>query len=118
VALGGNDLLQGLEPKATKANLSAIVQRLRARRMGVVLAGMTAPRVVGAGYARDFSAVFPAVARAEHVPFYPDLLAGVGPGLRQHDGIHPNATGVKIIATGLAPIVARALRERALRLRR
>ena len=112
VALGGNDLLQGLDPKTTRANLAAIVQRLKARRMGVVLAGMTAPRAVGAGYARDFGAVFPAVARAEHVPLYPDLLAGVGPGLRQGDGIHPNATGVKIIATGLAPVVARALKSR------
>src|SRR5580692_4519701 len=90
VALGGNDLLQGLDPKTTKANLTAIVQKLKARRMGVVLAGMTAPRAVGAGYARDFSAVFPAVARAEHVPLYPDLLAGVGTPLRQADGIHPN----------------------------
>ncbi|MEJ0067193.1 MAG: GDSL-type esterase/lipase family protein [Caulobacteraceae bacterium] len=112
VALGGNDLLQGRDPKAMQANLAAIVQRLRARRMGVVLAGLTAPRAVGAGYARDFDAVFPAVARAERVPFYPDLLAGVGPGLRQGDGIHPNATGVKIIAKGLAPVVASALKAR------
>jgi acyl-CoA thioesterase-1 len=112
VALGGNDLLQGLDPRTTKANLAAIVGKLKARRMGVVLAGMTAPRAVGAGYARDFSAVFPAVAKAERVPLYPDLLAGVGPALRQGDGIHPNATGVKIIATGLAPVVARALKAR------
>jgi acyl-CoA thioesterase-1 len=112
VALGGNDLLQGREPKAMQANLTAIVQRLKARRMAVVLAGLTAPRTIGAGYARDFDAVFPAVARAEHVPFYPDLLAGIGPGLRQGDGIHPNATGVKIIAKGLAPVVAKALKAR------
>ncbi|HLY78940.1 MAG TPA: arylesterase, partial [Caulobacteraceae bacterium] len=92
--------------------LTAIVQRLKARRLAVILAGMTAPRAVGAGYARDFNAVFPAVARAERVPFYPDLLAGVGPALRQRDGIHPNATGVKIIAKGLAPVVARALKAR------
>ena len=112
VALGGNDLLQGLDPKTTRANLEAIVGRLRARRIGVVLAGMTAPRAVGAGYAHDFGAVFPAVAAAAHIPLYPDLLAGIGPSLRQADGIHPNASGVKIIATGLAPIVARALKAR------
>jgi acyl-CoA thioesterase-1 len=112
VALGGNDLLQGRDPKAMQANLIAILQRLKARRMGVVLAGLTAPRNIGAGYARDFNAVFPAVAKAEHAPFYPDLLAGVGPALRQGDGIHPNATGVKIIAKGLAPVVAKALKSR------
>ena len=112
VALGGNDLLQGVDPKTTKASLDAIVQKLKARRMGVVLAGLTAPRAVGAGYVRDFDAVFPAVAKAEHVPLYPDLLAGVGPALRQGDGIHPNAAGVRTIAAGLAPVLARALKTR------
>jgi len=112
VALGGNDLLQGLDPAVTKANLTAIVRRLKARRIGVVLAGMTAPAAIGAGYARDFSAVFAAVARREGVAFYPNLLAGVGqnPRLNQRDGIHPNAAGVNIIAAALAPVVARALR--------
>jgi acyl-CoA thioesterase-1 len=56
--------------------------------------------------------VFPAVAHAEGVALYPDLLAGVGPALRQGDGIHPNAAGVKLIAAGLAPVVARALKAR------
>jgi acyl-CoA thioesterase-1 len=109
VALGGNDLLQGLDPKTTRADLTAIVRRLKARRIGVVLAGQSAPRAVGAGYARDFDAVFPAVAAAERIPLYPDLLAGVPPSLRQADGLHPSAAGVKVIAAGLAPLVARAL---------
>src|SRR5581483_3375208 len=96
VALGGNDLLQGLDPATTKANLAAIVRKLKARRITVVLAGRSAPEAVGRGYVRDFEAVFPAVARAEHVTLYPDLLAGVGvsPALHQRDGIHPNAAGV------------------------
>jgi acyl-CoA thioesterase-1 len=110
VALGGNDLLQGLDPKDTRANLAAIVARLQARRIGVVIAGQHAPTAVGAGYARDFDAVFPAVAGAAHAPLYPDLLAGVGPALRQGDGLHPNAAGVAVMATHLAPIVARALK--------
>ena len=112
VALGGNDLLQGLDPNETRANLIAIVRRLKARRIGVVLAGIGAPTAVGAGYARDFNAVFPAVARAEGVALYPDLIAGVGPGLRQGDGVHPNAAGARLIAGRLAPIVLRALKSR------
>jgi len=112
VALGGNDLLQGLDPKATRASLEAIVRRLKARRIGVVLAGLDAPRAVGAGYVRAFEAIFPDVARAEHVPLYPNLLAGVGPALRQGDGLHPNAAGVKIIADGIAPLVAKVLEAR------
>jgi acyl-CoA thioesterase-1 len=109
VALGGNDLLQGLDPKTVRANLTAIVRRLKARRVAVVLAGQSAPKAVGAHYAREFNAVFAAVAAAEHVPLYPDLMAGVGPGLRQRDGVHPSAAGVKVIAGRLAPLVARSL---------
>jgi acyl-CoA thioesterase-1 len=111
VALGGNDLLQGIDPKATYANLERIITRVQARHMGVVLAGLHAPVEVGRGYARDFDAVFPALARKYDVALYPDLLAGVArnPGLNQGDGIHPNARGVKIIAERLAPVVAKAL---------
>ena len=112
VALGGNDLLQGLDPRAAKADLDKIVRRLQARRIGVMLAGVAAPPAVGRGYARDFAGVFTSVAQARHVPLYPDLLAGVGTPLRQADGIHPSAAGVLIMAQRLAPMVSRALKVR------
>ena len=114
VALGGNDLLQGLDPKVTYANLDRILTRLKQRQIGVVLAGISAPPQIGAGYARDFNAVFPALAKKHGVTLYPDLLAGVArvAALNQGDAIHPNARGVKIIAARLAPIVARALKAR------
>lgn len=114
VALGGNDLLQGLEPATTRANLERIVRRLKARRIGVLVAGISAPAAVGRAYAREFNAVFPAVAKASGAALYPDLLAGVAgdPGLRQPDGLHPNARGAAIIAARLAPAVARALAQR------
>ena len=115
VALGGNDLLQGLDPRTTRANLQAIVRRLKARRIGIVLAGIAAPPAIGRGYADDFDAAFASVARNEHLLFYPDLLAGVGSdnALKQRDGIHPNAAGVAVIAARLAPTVVKALKARA-----
>ena len=111
VALGGNDLLQGLKPGTTKANLDAIVKRLKARKIRVLLAGLAAPPAIGGGYAREFNAVFPAVAKAQGVAFYPNLLAGVSglTRLNQRDGIHPNAQGAALIAQRMAPAVARAL---------
>ena len=114
VALGGNDLLQGLDPKASKRNLDAIVRRLKARRIGVVLAGLSAPPQIGKGYARDYDAMFPAVAKANAVALYPDLRKGVAGrrDLTRNDGIHPNAKGVLVMASGLAPTVARALKSR------
>jgi acyl-CoA thioesterase-1 len=115
VELGGNDLLQGLDPRATRANLERIVERLKARRIKVVLCGLRAPAGLNRDFARDFNAVFPAVARAQRIPLYPDLLAGVEltQGLNQRDGIHPNARGVQVIAARLAPEVARTLEARA-----
>jgi acyl-CoA thioesterase-1 len=112
VALGGNDLLQGIEPRITKANLRAILQSLRNRRIGVMLVGVGAPTLLGAGYAREFNAVYPALARGFAAPLYPNILAGVGGSRRymQGDGIHPNAAGARVIGDRLAPMVAQTLR--------
>lgn len=114
VALGGNDLLLGLEPRVVRANLDRILKRLQARRMGVVLAGIQAPPEIGRRYAEEFNAVFPAAAKAHGVTFYPNLLAGVGrnPKFNQADGLHPNAAGVRVIADRLAPVVAKVLATR------
>jgi acyl-CoA thioesterase-1 len=111
VALGGNDLLQGIDPRVVRANLDKILARLARRGVRVVLAGIKAPPEIGSGYARDFDAAFTGAARAHHVAFYPDLLAGVArnPGLKQADGLHPNAAGARLIAARLAPVVAKAL---------
>lgn len=115
VALGGNDLLQGLDVPAMTRNLNAIVTRLQARRITVILAGVRAPGVIGASYARDFNAAFAKVARERKVAaFYPDLLDGVQgiSTLNQGDGIHPNPRGALVIAKRLAPVVARVLKAR------
>ena len=109
VALGGNDLLQGLDPKAMRGNLDRIIARLEARHIRVVLAGLQPPLALGPSYAREFAGVFPALAKARGVPLYPDLMAGIGPALRQPDGLHPSAEGAAMIARRLAPVVARAL---------
>jgi acyl-CoA thioesterase-1 len=114
VALGGNDLLQGIEPRVTKANLRAILQNLRVRKIGVMLVGIGAPPLIGASYAREFNALYPALAREFSAPLYPNILAGVGgqKQLMQSDGIHPNAAGARIVGEKLAPLVAQALRAR------
>jgi acyl-CoA thioesterase-1 len=115
VALGGNDLLQGIEPRVTKANLRAILQSLRNRRIGVMLVGVGAPPLIGAAYAREFNALYPALAKEFSTPLYPNILAGVGGSrqLMQGDGIHPNAAGARVIGGKLAPLVAQALRATA-----
>jgi acyl-CoA thioesterase-1 len=112
VALGGNDLLQGVDPALTKANLRGVLRKLKARGIGAVLVGVAAPPTIGAAYAREFNAIYPSLAREFGVPLYANILSGVNGdrALLQRDGIHPNAAGAKRIAEALAPIVAKALK--------
>lgn len=112
VALGGNDLLQGADPRNTKANLRRIIDKLKTRQIKVVLAGLRAPPLIGASYARDFTGLFPALARETGAVYHPDFVTGVVgvQRLMQRDGIHPNAAGARVIAERLAPTVAAALR--------
>lgn len=116
--LGANDALRGLDPKLTKAALDEILRKLEDRHISVLLAGMRAPRNMGSDYAREFDAIYPALASTHPVVFYPFFLDGVAadPKLNQADGIHPNAAGVDVIVARMLPEVAQLVtRARAAR---
>lgn len=110
VALGGNDMLQGLPAAAAQRNLDQILTRLKARGQRVALSGMRAPANWGAAYQTAFDALYPALARKHGAPLDPFLLEGVAldPRFNQQDGIHPNAVGADRIAARLAPFIVRA----------
>jgi acyl-CoA thioesterase I len=103
--LGANDALRGVDPKVTRAALDAILSRLKARRISVLLAGMRAPPNMGAEYARAFDAIYPALAAEHDVLFYPFFLEGVAADriLNQPDGIHPTAAGIDVIVERILP---------------
>ena len=105
IELGANDALRGSDPKLTREALQAIITRLRARKIAVLLAGMLAPHNLGEDYGKAFDPIFPALAAAHNVVFYPFILDGVAanPALNQRDGIHPTAAGVDIIVERLLP---------------
>ena len=107
VEFGANDGLRGIDPADTYRNLDAILTRLRADGLSVLLTGMLAPRNMGPEYVAAFDAVFPRLADEQGVAFYPFFLDGVAadPALNQPDGIHPNAAGVARIVEGITPYV-------------
>jgi acyl-CoA thioesterase-1 len=108
VELGGNDGLRGLPPRDSRANLSAILDRLAARNIPTLLAGMVAPPNLGTEYGREFLSTFADLARERPgVVFYPFFLEGVAadPALNQPDGIHPNARGVEEVVRRILPAV-------------
>ncbi len=114
VELGANDGLRGLDPQAMRANLDAILKRLGAGRVGVLLAGMLAPANYGRAYEAEFKAVFLSLAAEHGVVFYPFFLDGVAgnPGLCLPDGLHPNPGGVDVIVQRILPSVRTLLDRR------
>jgi acyl-CoA thioesterase-1 len=100
VALGGNDLLRGIDPASTRNNLAGIIEIFKRAGAKVVLAGMYAPSNLGEGYVEQFNAIYPALAREFDVPLVPFLLENVAldKTKNQQDGIHPNEAGAQIIA--------------------
>jgi acyl-CoA thioesterase-1 len=100
VALGGNDALRGLPVDELRRNLSAIVERARAGKIKVLLAGMEAPPNYGRSYIVAFHQVYADLAARPDVTFVPFLLEGVAgiAALNQRDGIHPTAEGARIVA--------------------
>ena len=113
VALGGNDGLRGLPAEQLQQNLARIIERAQARHIEVVLGGMEAPPNYGRDYIVSFHKVYPALAQTYGVTLVPFLLQGVAgtDKLNQPDGIHPTATGARIVAdnvwTALEPIARR-----------
>ncbi len=108
VELGGNDGLRGIDPRTTEANLAAILDRLRAEGIPVLLSGMLAPPNLGPDYGDAFRDSFRRLGAREGVMFDPFFLEGVAgdPALNQPDRIHPNAKGVGIIVDRMVPLVA------------
>jgi acyl-CoA thioesterase I len=113
VELGGNDMLRGLAPEATKRALTAILDRARAAHLPTLIAGMRAAPNLGADYDRAFDAIYPAVAEASGAILYPFFLDGVAGDakLNQPDGMHPTAAGVAVIVERILPSVEDLLRR-------
>jgi acyl-CoA thioesterase-1 len=111
IELGGNDALQGVPPEGTKAALEKIIEKVRARGLPILLAGMEAPRNMGTEYVDAFHALYADLAQRYGVVFYPFFLDGVAlhDDLLQGDGIHPNAKGMAVIVEGILPKVEELL---------
>ncbi|MFD1511551.1 arylesterase [Lacimonas salitolerans] len=117
VALGGNDLLRGIDPANTRANIDGILAQAQAADVRVLLVGMQAPGNYGPDFKRDFDAIWPNMAEKYDTLLVDSFFVGLGDDpdpsqmrdMFQADGIHPNAEGVAQIVQGLGPHVLELL---------
>jgi acyl-CoA thioesterase-1 len=114
VALGGNDLLRGIAPEVSRANLEGILKVAEDRGLKVLLIGMTAPGNYGPDYKAAFDAMYPELAELYGTLYLESFFAGLmsdgaAPsemaGFMQSDGIHPNGAGVTRIVAAIGPEV-------------
>jgi len=121
VTFGGNDLLRGIDPGVSRANLDGILKGAEARGVKVLLVAMAGPGNYGPDYKAAFDAMYPDLAAQYRVDLFPDFfgpLIGDGPPdpaklvrFLQADGLHPNPEGVKKIVAGIGPAVVKLLGE-------
>jgi acyl-CoA thioesterase-1 len=109
--LGANDMLRGLDPELTRANLDAMLGDLKRRNIPVLIAGMRAAPNLDPAYRTRFEAIFPELASQYGAGLYPFFLDGVAAqqGMVQADGLHPTFAGIKRIVTGITPTVKQSL---------
>ena len=105
--LGANDALRGISPEETEKNLDAMIAKLKARGIGVLLAGMMAPPNMGDDYGKRFNDLYRRLAEKHDVPVYPFFLDGVvtQATLQLDDGMHPNGAGVAVMVERMLPAV-------------
>ncbi len=105
--LGANDMLRGTDPAVTEKALDAIIAKLKARGIPVLLAGMRAAPNLGPDYGTRFDAIYPRLASRYGLILYPFFLDGVAGdrSLTLADGLHPTRAGVARVVAGILPSV-------------
>lgn len=114
VALGGNDLLRGILPEASRENLAGILRAAQEAGVEVLLIGLNAPGNYGPEFQRDFNAMYPDLA-AQFGTLYIESFLGaletqasdsrLDQSYMQGDGIHPMREGVALIVEAVGPEV-------------
>lgn len=111
--LGGNDLLRGISPDQTRANLAAMLGELKARQIPVLIMGMRAPPNYGPEYQAQFDTLYADLAKeygAALIPFWLEAIYQ-DPALFQADRIHPTEEGIEQLVGATVGQVAKALPE-------
>ena len=118
ISLGGNDVLRGLTPEQAKENIDGILTRVNERGLPALLVGIDAPSNFGPEYEANFEALYPELAAKHGSLLFPNILEGLtsiedrAMVMREHmqrDGLHPDASGVRLVVEAIGPSVLELL---------
>lgn len=113
IELGGNNGLQGHNPRKIKQNLIDMIELAQSKGVAVILQEMQIPTNYGARYTKSFNAIFHDLAKQYEIPLIPFFLQEIAldPELMQNDGIHPTKEAQPMIAEFMAPKLLEAIEQ-------
>lgn len=111
IELGGNNALQGHNPRKIKQNLIQMIETAQSANVNVILQEMQIPTNYGARYTKLFNAIFHDLAEQYDVPLIPFFLQEIAldPELMQNDGIHPTGDAQPLIVNFISPLLIDAM---------
>jgi len=113
IELGGNNGLQGHNPKKIKQNLIEMIEIAQAKDITVILQEINIPTNYGARYTKSFNAIFHDLSKEYSIALIPFFLQEIAlqPDLMQNDGIHPTKEAQPLIVEFMAPKLLDAIKS-------
>lgn len=107
LCIGANDAFQGKDTRDIEANIRAIIEKVQAKNIPILFAGMKAPLNLGGTYGREYEAIFPKLAKEYNLVYMDFFLEWVAlnASLNQDDRIHPNKAWYTIVVDNLMEIL-------------
>jgi acyl-CoA thioesterase I len=107
LCIGANDAFQGKDTTEIEKNLRQIIEKIQAKEIPILLAGMRAPLNLGIEYSKKYESLFPKLAKEYKLVFMPFFLEWVAlkAQYNQDDRIHPNKAGYTIVVDNLMEIL-------------
>ena len=107
LCIGANDAFQGKSVEDIEKNIRSILEKLQAKNIPILFAGMKAPLNLGWEYGRQYESMFERLAKEYKVVFMPFFLQWVAlrANLNQDDRIHPTASWYAVVVENLMEIL-------------
>lgn len=107
LCIGANDAFQGKDTAEIEKNLRQIIEKIQAKNIPILFAGMKAPLNLGGEYGKRYEAIFPKLAEEYNLVYMNFFLEGVAlkAQYNQDDRIHPTKEGYAIVVENLMEIL-------------